>query len=281
MSSPSSSSSQKNESTLLSKPVLAAAAVATVALGGYLLFRRSTRKSTQSSAPVDGTDVQCVSSKQPTALKDEEKVVLTPALRQRISDILSQKTLTVFIKGDYDQPFCKWSRRLMHNLADNGIGSFAYFNILDDKTIRAALPLYSGVSSYPQVYVNGKFIGGGDFVNDHANAGTLRSVLPAECLTDTSFWKVQLLFSVKNGSVVLVDQGEGSKKAIALLDKHEKKAGGKDYTLVDVSKNPSLAAQLYRKTLDDQYPQMWCLRNRVAEKVENFPTLDDLSMMPQ
>jgi len=41
---------------------------------------------------------------------------------------------------------------------------FAYFNIFEDNEIREGLKVYSKWPTYPQLYVNGKLIGGIDIV---------------------------------------------------------------------------------------------------------------------
>ena len=71
----------------------------------------------------------------------------------------------MFIKGTPQQPRCKFTRALMERVLPLDL-KFASINILDNMIIRQWLKYYSNWPTFPQVYVDGKFVGGIDIVNE-------------------------------------------------------------------------------------------------------------------
>lgn len=54
---------------------------------------------------------------------------------------------------------------------------FEAFDILEDEDIRQGLKAYSNWPTYPQLYVNGNFLGGLDIVRELHNTGELVTAL--------------------------------------------------------------------------------------------------------
>ncbi len=54
---------------------------------------------------------------------------------------------------------------------------FGSFNILGDQEVIDGLKKYSNWPTFPQLYVNGKLVGGLDIVNELKDAGELIDVL--------------------------------------------------------------------------------------------------------
>ena len=71
----------------------------------------------------------------------------------------------VFIKGTPDDPQCGFSRKVIDILREYEY-PFGYFDIFSDNEVREGLKAYTNWKTYPQLYVQGKFIGGVDIVKE-------------------------------------------------------------------------------------------------------------------
>ena len=87
---------------------------------------------------------------------------LTDELKKDIIELVNSSPIMLFIKGDYNNPKCKWSRRLMHLILDYKLAKFSYFNILNDTHIRQGLKDIYQYKTYPQIYIHGQLLGGYD-----------------------------------------------------------------------------------------------------------------------
>jgi len=96
---------------------------------------------------------------------------------ERIKDQLSNPVV-LYMKGTPDFPQCGFSSQVVQVLQACG-AKYTYVNILDDQALREALKSYSNWPTYPQLYVNGKLVGGCDIIMDIHNKGELESLLTA------------------------------------------------------------------------------------------------------
>lgn len=77
------------------------------------------------------------------------------------------------MKGTPDDPQCGFSWKVVDIL--RGLGAaFGSFDILSDEEMRQAVKEYSNWPTYPQLYVNGKLVGGCDIVTEMAETGELK-----------------------------------------------------------------------------------------------------------
>lgn len=74
-------------------------------------------------------------------------------------------------------PRCGFSDRIVKLLTDNG-WEFGHFDILTDSEVREGLKKLSNWPTYPQLYVDGKLIGGLDVVKEMAEEGELDALKP-------------------------------------------------------------------------------------------------------
>lgn len=93
------------------------------------------------------------------------------SINDRLRTLIKRQPIMVFMKGDRESPFCRFSRQLMELLAEAGCTEFGTFNILEDEEVREGLKVYSEWPTYPQIYVNGKLLGGVDIVKEILNLG--------------------------------------------------------------------------------------------------------------
>jgi monothiol glutaredoxin len=97
-------------------------------------------------------------------------------LRQKITDTITRDRVMLFMKGNPAMPQCGFSATVVGILKEVGV-PFGSFNILADGEMREGLKEYSSWPTFPQLYVNGKLVGGCDIVRDLHARGELSKVL--------------------------------------------------------------------------------------------------------
>ncbi len=97
-------------------------------------------------------------------------------VRTRIEDLIKSHKVMLFMKGTRQFPACGFSNTVVQILKKEG-AAFETFNILADAEIRQGLKDYSSWPTYPQLYVDGKFVGGCDIVTEMHQAGELKALL--------------------------------------------------------------------------------------------------------
>jgi monothiol glutaredoxin len=100
------------------------------------------------------------------------------ALRERIESTVTSSRVVLFMKGSKMFPQCGFSAQVVQILKESGV-EFKDVNILADPEVRQGLKEYSSWATFPQLYVNGKFVGGCDIVTDLFQSGELREILQA------------------------------------------------------------------------------------------------------
>ena len=101
---------------------------------------------------------------------------ITGELNDRIKSILSSDDIVLFMKGNADFPQCGFSANSIAILK-NLNKSFTTFDILKDMDIRQGLKEYSNWPTFPQLYVNGKLLGGNDIITEMFEEGELNEAL--------------------------------------------------------------------------------------------------------
>jgi monothiol glutaredoxin len=95
---------------------------------------------------------------------------------ERIKAELSSSPVVLFMKGTPDFPQCGFSAQTVAALRACG-AEFKHVNIFEDPELREGLKRYSKWPTYPQLYVDGQFVGGCDIVTEMHQNGELTSVL--------------------------------------------------------------------------------------------------------
>ncbi|MEQ9621829.1 Grx4 family monothiol glutaredoxin [Coleofasciculus chthonoplastes] len=101
---------------------------------------------------------------------------MTPAVKERIDQLINQDKIVVFMKGTKLMPQCGFSNNVVQILNTLGV-SYATVNILDDPEVRQGIKDYSNWPTIPQVYVNGEFIGGSDVMIELYQNGELQQMV--------------------------------------------------------------------------------------------------------
>jgi len=101
---------------------------------------------------------------------------LDPALRSRISTLLADNRVVLFMKGHPQAPQCGFSAKAVGALNALGI-EYAHVDVLADPEIREGIKLYGDWPTIPQLYIGGELVGGSDIIEQMANSGQLHGAL--------------------------------------------------------------------------------------------------------
>lgn len=99
-----------------------------------------------------------------------------------IEALIATSPCFMFIKGTLDAPKCKFTRQLVATLKPFKYRAIRTFNILENERIRQWLKFYSDWPTFPQVFANGKFLGGIDIIIELVDNNELTESLPDACL---------------------------------------------------------------------------------------------------
>lgn len=97
-------------------------------------------------------------------------------LYARLKSLIESAKVMAFIKGTVDDPKCGFTKKLLTILKETSV-PFSTFNILTDNSVREGLKVYSSWPTYPQLYVDGKLVGGVDIVQELHADGSLVETL--------------------------------------------------------------------------------------------------------
>lgn len=98
------------------------------------------------------------------------------ALKERIIALTKSKRVVLFMKGNKMFPQCGFSAHVVGLLKGAGV-DFDTHNILSDAELRQGLKELSNWPTYPQLYVDGKLVGGCDIVTELHENGELAKIL--------------------------------------------------------------------------------------------------------
>ena len=97
--------------------------------------------------------------------------------KKHLESLINQAPLMLFIKGTPETPRCGFTKELLALLAKSNITDFKTFDILGDEDVRQKLKEHSSWQTYPQIYVDGQFVGGLDILKQLNEEGTLVQTL--------------------------------------------------------------------------------------------------------
>ncbi len=95
---------------------------------------------------------------------------------ERIQSAIKQDKVVLFMKGNRNFPQCGFSAATVEIFESLGV-PFGTVDVLADQELREAIKRYSNWPTIPQVYVNGKFIGGCDIVRELYESGELKDIV--------------------------------------------------------------------------------------------------------
>ena len=100
-------------------------------------------------------------------------------IRNFLEQAIAENEVMLFMKGTPDAPRCGFSMRTSAALNALGV-RYAAMDILPDPRIREELSAISDWPTIPQLFVNGKLVGGCDIVMEMYETGELADLLGVE-----------------------------------------------------------------------------------------------------
>ena len=100
-------------------------------------------------------------------------------IRKFLEEAIAENEVMLFMKGTPDAPRCGFSMRTSAALNSLGV-KYAALDILPDPRIRQELSAISDWPTIPQVFVDGKLVGGCDIVTEMYETGELAELLGVE-----------------------------------------------------------------------------------------------------
>lgn len=97
---------------------------------------------------------------------------LSTEVKSRIEKALNEKSICLFMKGTPSFPQCGFSQRAVA-LLNEIEADFHAVNILEDEEIRSGIKVYGNWPTIPQLYKNGKLVGGSDILMEMYQEGEL------------------------------------------------------------------------------------------------------------
>ena len=94
----------------------------------------------------------------------------------RIQKEIQSHKVVLFVKGSPQAPQCGFSAATMALFQKMNV-PFHTVDILANPDIRATLPQISNWPTFPQIFVNGKLVGGCDIVHEMHESGELQKLL--------------------------------------------------------------------------------------------------------
>ena len=96
--------------------------------------------------------------------------------RKRIEDLVGSNKVFLFMKGTPDFPQCGFSMRAVSIVRALGT-EFGSFDVLSDMEVRQGIKEFANWPTIPQLYVDGKFVGGSDIMMEMWEAGELEELI--------------------------------------------------------------------------------------------------------
>ena len=96
--------------------------------------------------------------------------------KEKITNLISENPVMLFMKGSPEQPQCGFSARVVQILEFLKV-PYHTFDVLSDEDIRQGIKEYGSWPTIPQLYINKELLGGCDIVQEMFQSGELEKSL--------------------------------------------------------------------------------------------------------
>ena len=93
-----------------------------------------------------------------------------------IDSEVKENKIIIYLKGTKEEPQCGFSAAVIDGFNMLGV-DFVTRNVLENNELREGIKKYSNWSTIPQVFINGKFIGGCDITRELFQTGELKKLV--------------------------------------------------------------------------------------------------------
>ncbi len=101
---------------------------------------------------------------------------LSDATHQRIASLVASDRVVLIMKGTPAQPQCGFSAKVVDVLSQLRT-TYTSCDVLQDAEIREGIKAYASWPTIPQLYIDGKFVGGCDIVIEMYGSGELEDLV--------------------------------------------------------------------------------------------------------
>ena len=101
---------------------------------------------------------------------------MSDAVTDRIQNEIKAHKVVLFVKGTPASPQCGFSAATIELFRKMNV-PFHSVDVIANPEIRAALPQISSWPTFPQIFIDGKLVGGCDIVHEMAESGELQKLL--------------------------------------------------------------------------------------------------------
>lgn len=109
---------------------------------------------------------------------------MNPELKERISQLVNSSRVVIFMKGSPSMPMCGFSANAVQILRAAGVEELTHVDVLRDFDVREGIKEFSNWPTIPQVYIDQKFIGGSDIIQELHERGELSEMLAAKAAAE-------------------------------------------------------------------------------------------------
>ena len=101
---------------------------------------------------------------------------LSETTKNQIQQDITENRVMLYMKGTPESPQCGFSAKVTEILRGHGI-TFGSKDVLADENLRQGIKEFSNWPTIPQLYINGKLVGGCDIVTELDGTGELKKLL--------------------------------------------------------------------------------------------------------
>lgn len=95
---------------------------------------------------------------------------------EKIDERVKKNKVMLYMKGTPDSPQCGFSAHVVEILKSYGY-PFETEDVLSDQAVREEIKRYSNWPTVPQIFIDGKFVGGCDILHELHERGELEPLL--------------------------------------------------------------------------------------------------------
>ncbi|XP_011087986.1 monothiol glutaredoxin-S15, mitochondrial [Sesamum indicum] len=98
------------------------------------------------------------------------------SLKEIVEQDVKENPVMIYMKGVPDLPRCGFSALAVRVLKEYNV-SLSARNILEDPELKTAVKSFSHWPTFPQIFINGEFVGGSDIILNMHQTGELKEKL--------------------------------------------------------------------------------------------------------
>jgi monothiol glutaredoxin len=148
--------------------------------------------------------------------------MLSESTRSQIDDLIKKHKVVLFMKGSRSFPQCGFSATVA-TILNGYVRKYETVNVLASPAIRDGIKEYSSWPTIPQLYIDGKFVGGCDIVKEMHQTGELAKVLGVEKAEPTKVEPPRVVMTDEARAAILVAQKDagGDPLRITIGPRHD------------------------------------------------------------